>query len=248
MHSRTLALSAALGVAVVPGAAPPAGAEGVQQVLVPRAHGVSGSYGVLGSYGVRGDTAGAAELLDRVKECAQISRGAYHEDANAPADVPVCEKKGAVFWKADMDIDCDGQRTERCNATTDPHFLAQTAFRQSDGRPLNAEKLPFVVVPGAGDLWKPSASGIGGGGVVAVIHGGRVRYGVVGDTGPTRIIGEASYAMARSLGVDPDPRTGGVDSGVTYILFKDSRVDPIEDHGAAVTLGESLARKFLKEN
>lgn len=37
-------------------------------------------------------------------------------------------------------------------------------------------------------------------------------------------------------------------SGVTYILFKDSVVSPIESHGAAVTAGESLAKEFLRNN
>lgn len=81
--------------------------------------------------------------------------------------------------------------------------------------------------------------------MAAVIHDGKVRYAVVGDTGPTGIIGEASYAAAVALGIDPDPRTGGTASGVTYILFKNSEATPIESAGAAVTEGEALARKFV---
>ena len=41
-----------------------------------------------------------------------------------------------------------------------------------------------------------------------------------GDTGPENIIGEASYAIAKTLGINPDPAVGGADSGVTYIVFK----------------------------
>ena len=54
----------------------------------------------------------------------------------------VTDANGAVFWKADMDIDCDGQRTSQCNENTDCCFQADTAFHQSDGKPLNAAKLP----------------------------------------------------------------------------------------------------------
>ncbi|MEO3974527.1 glycoside hydrolase family 75 protein [Streptomyces sp. CAU 1734] len=190
----------------------------------------------------------AAELLAEVTECRQISRGRYRRDMHRKADVPVCGKNGAVFWKADLDIDCDGRPGIRCNAATDPYFGSSTAYTQSDGRPLKAEKLPFIVVPSPSRIWRYPESGIRGGGVVAVVHGGRVRYGVVGDTGPAGVIGEASYAMAESLGIDPDPRTGGAASGVTYILFRDSRVRPIESHATAVALGERLARKFLREN
>jgi hypothetical protein len=79
-----------------------------------------------------------------------------------------------------------------------------------------------------------------------VIHGDRVRYAVVGDTGPRDIIGEASYAAAEALGIDPDPHTGGTPSGVTYIVFKNSRVEPIEDRAAATLTGERLARQFAR--
>jgi hypothetical protein len=72
-----------------------------------------------------------------------------------------------------------------------------------------------------------------------------VQYAVVGDTGPYDLIGEASYATARGLGISADPSTGGVSSGVTYIVFKNSRVDPVEDHTAAVAEGERLARLFV---
>lgn len=53
----------------------------------------------------------------------------------------------------------------------------------------------------------------------------------------------ASTARTRP---DPDPGSGGAPSGVTYILFKDSRVSPIEDHGAAVRTGRALAEEFVR--
>jgi hypothetical protein len=85
-----------------------------------------------------------------------------------------------------------------------------------------------------------------GGSVAAVVHGDRVQYGVVGDVGPDDIIGEASYATAVGLGIRPDPHGGGTPSGVTYIVFKDSEVKPIQDRAAAVATGERLARLFVR--
>ncbi|WP_434587598.1 glycoside hydrolase family 75 protein [Streptomyces sp. A5-4] len=191
---------------------------------------------------------GADALLAKVRSCSQISKGRYRSDEGAKADVPVCGKNGAVFFKADMDIDCDGQVTARCNKKTDRWFQDTTAFQQSDGKPLNSEKLPFVVVPGVSGIWNHRASGIRGGAVAAVVYRGRVRYAVVGDTGPSRIIGEASYAAARSLGIDPHPANGGTASGVTYILFKNSKVSPIESGSAAIARGEALAKQFIRNN
>ncbi|MEV2215573.1 glycoside hydrolase family 75 protein [Streptomyces sp. NPDC050997] len=193
-------------------------------------------------------TVSAADLLAKVTSCSQISNGKYQTDDDTSATIPVCGKNGAVFWKADMDIDCDGQRTSKCNENTDPWYQDDTAFHQSNGAPLKADSLPYVVVPSSSSIWNYAGAGIKGGGVVAVIYNNKVEYAVVGDTGPTQIIGEASYATAQALGINPDPATGGTDSGVTYILFKNSQVSPIENHGAAVTLGDRLAQQFLRDN
>jgi hypothetical protein len=190
----------------------------------------------------------AAGLLAKVRECAPVSRGRYRSDNGAPANIPVCGTQDAVFWKADMDIDCDGRPGPRCNSRTDPYFAASTAYAQSDGRPLSAERLPFIVVPAPSGIWDYRDHGIGGGSVVAVVYRDRVSYAVVGDTGPQGIIGEASYATAEALGIRPDPHGGGAPSGVTYIVFKNTKVSPIEDHAAAVTTGERAAKRFIDGN
>ncbi|MFF4272329.1 glycoside hydrolase family 75 protein [Streptomyces sp. NPDC001536] len=188
----------------------------------------------------------AADLLAKVRDCTQVSHGRYRSDDGRPATIPVCGTREAVFWKADMDIDCDGQPGLRCNRGTDPVFTDATAYQQSDGRQLNAERLPYIVVPTPSPIWDYRASGVRGGSVAAVIYQDRVQYAVVGDVGPREIIGEASYASAEALGIRPDPRGGGTDSGVTYIVFKDSQVKPIEDHAAAIATGERLARLFVR--
>lgn len=188
----------------------------------------------------------AADLLAKVRDCTPVSRGRYRSDDGERATIPVCGSKEAVYWKADLDIDCDGQAGARCNARTDPLFSSMTAFQQSDGRYLNAEQLPYIVVPAASALWNHRDHGIRGGSVAAVVYRDRVQYAVVGDVGPHDIIGEASYATAKGLGIRTDPRGGGTDAGVTYIVFKDSQVKPIEDHAAAVETGQRLARLFVR--
>ncbi|MBL1083840.1 glycoside hydrolase family 75 protein [Streptomyces actinomycinicus] len=231
MRLRTLTLAAASGSALLAAGLLPAHASATPSPRSPQEGTVS-----------------AADLLAKVTTCAQISNGKYKTDDETSATIPVCGKNGAVFWKADMDVDCDGQRTTNCNEDRDPWYQDDTAFHQSDGRPLKAETLPYVVVPSTSSIWNYSGAGIKGGGVVAVVYNNKVEYAVVGDTGPTKIIGEASYATAKALGIDPDPETGGTDSGVTYILFKNSKVSPIESHSAAVSLGDQLARQFLANN
>ncbi|MCX4878675.1 MULTISPECIES: glycoside hydrolase family 75 protein [unclassified Streptomyces] len=189
----------------------------------------------------------AASLLAKVRDCTQVSHGRFRGDAGKPATIPVCGTRRAVFWKADMDIDCDGQPGPRCNRRSDPQFSRATAFQQSDGRHLSAERLPYIVVPAASRIWNPRDYGVRGGSVVAVVYRDRVQYAVVGDIGPRDTIGEASYATAKGLGIAPAPRSGGTPSGVTYIVFKYSQAEPIESHEAAVTAGRRLARQFVQD-
>src|SRR5437763_13381616 len=131
----------------------------------------------------------ASQLLAKTSSCHQISNGKYKTDEDVSGrTVAICDANGAVFWKADMDIDCDGQRTTQCNENTDCCFQADTAFHQSNGQPLNAAQLPYVVVPSPSSTWDYRKFGIAGAGVVAVIFNDQVTYAVVGDTGPTDII------------------------------------------------------------
>lgn len=190
----------------------------------------------------------AEQLLALLEPCRQISNGLYQTDHDTLPTVPVCQLTGAVFWKADLDIDCDGLLTDICNANTDPWFQPDTTAHTSAGQPLDASTLPFVVIPGESSVFHYSDYGITVGSVVAVVYDDTVQYGVVGDTGPPNIIGEGSYALARNLGIDPDPDTGGVDSGVTYIVFQNSSVSPIDDHFQAARMGAQLANKLLQQN
>lgn len=188
----------------------------------------------------------AAQLLEAIAAC-QVIGGPYAADVGDTANIDVCGTDLAVYWTADMDIDCDGKMSAQCNATTDSSYQSQTAASDSLGDPLDAATLPFVVLPTPSVRWDYRSYAIGMRTVVAVIYQDQVVYGVAGDTGPTSIIGEASYAMADALGIDPDPSTGGTDGPVAYIAFTgmESRVDVIEDHAAATTLGIARAKALL---
>lgn len=190
----------------------------------------------------------AAQLLAKTASCQQISNGEYATDDGAAPTIPVCQSGSAVFFTADMDVDCDGVRTDQCNENTDCCFYNDTAFHTSTDQPLNAAQLPYIVLPQPTGTWNYENSGIQGGSVVAVVYNNQVEYAVVGDTGPTDIIGESSYATASALGINPDPKNGGTDGPVTYIVFPHTSVDPIENHDAAVSLGESAASQFVGGN
>lgn len=200
-----------------------------------------------GTVGDAGDP--IAQLLALTSTCTkQVSSGLLALNAGDTPTVAVCGLTGALFWKADMDIDCDGKMTAQCSTKTDPDYQNSTAAVDSKGNPLDAASLPYVVVPGKSAKFDAAAAGLSKGAVILVVYKNKLAYTVYGDVGPSADIGEASYATASELGIDPDPSSGGVDGAdVLYVAFTGSGsiVKPIEDHAVAVTLGKAKLTALL---
>jgi hypothetical protein len=188
----------------------------------------------------------AWELRARMASCLRVSNSLYKLDADSPsATVPVCAHGSAVFWKADLDVTCSGKAssTSPCDPN-DPDFVPDTFCHDSTGQPLDAANLPFIVVPSPSPIWDYRAAHVTCGSIVAVIVKDQVFYAVVGNTGPAPVIGAASYATAKGLGV-ADPNAAGIDSGVTYLVFEAPNPNRIENHTGAVTSGQQFARDFV---
>jgi len=169
----------------------------------------------------------------------------FATDKGGAATIPICKLDGALWWTADMDIDCDGGQSAECKA--DPYYQPETATVDSRGKPLDASTLPFVVVPKRSNGFDPRAQGLVMGSVVAVLYKGKIEYGILGDVGPAGIIGEASYAMARRLGIPSSPISGGVDGGVTYVVFTGPAavVTKKEDAAEATRIGQARAQELI---
>jgi hypothetical protein len=121
----------------------------------------------------------------------------------------------ATFWTADMDIDCDGRETPFCNKKTDPDFQGQL----SCGTDIAADETPYFVIP-IGSPANSRKRGIQIGQIAAILYKERVAYAMfLDECGISSLIGEASCATARLLGINPDPKNGGTDEPVTYIVF-----------------------------
>ena len=170
----------------------------------------------------------------------------FRMDAEKPKTVSMYSLTNAIFWTADMDIDCDGRETRACNKKTDPWFQNQL----SCGTDIAADETPYFVIP----IGKPANAkkrGIEIGQVAAILYKNQVAYAVfLDECGDPTLIGEASCATAKLLGVDPDPKTGGTDEPVTYIVFTGSSgriTDPKDyaNHPRAVEIGVKCAHELL---
>lgn len=170
----------------------------------------------------------------------------FSQNGGSTADIPMCQLDGAIFWKADFDIDCDGGTSENCHA--DPYYQASTSGVDSKGKYLNASTLPYVVLPLDSDTFKSAKHGLSLGSVVAVIYKDVMAYAVIGDRGPRAAIGEGSEYLAEILGMDTNSRWGGVEGkAVTYIAFTgaDGKSSPLEDHDAARAVGRRQANRLV---
>lgn len=190
----------------------------------------------------------ASELLALTQSCTQLTgTSKFATDSGGSATIPMCSLTGAIWFKADMDIDCDGGSEASC--TKDPYYQTSTSCVDSGGDYLDASKLPFVVLPLDSNGFTMSSYGIKCGSVVAVIYGDQLEYAVVGDRGPKGVVGEGSYALAELFGINPDPISGGTSSGVTYMVFTEGAVaSPIESTSAAASVGEQEALQLLADN
>ena len=104
------------------------------------------------------------------------------------------------------------------------YYISQTSLQDKNrtitdpARYVNSIEVPYVVLPqGLG-----VGVEIGDLGMVINLETG-VRAAVIyADVGPCGKIGEGSIALAKALGINPDPKNGGTRSGIAYIMFPGS--------------------------
>jgi hypothetical protein len=199
--------------------------------------------------GNEGDVA-AADLLALTNHGVLIkeTENQFRMDMDKPKNVSMFNLTNATFWTADMDIDSDGRETPLCNTQRDPWHQNEI----SCGTDIAADQTPYFVIP----IGKPAdyqKRGIEIGQVAAIIYSNQVAYAVfLDECGNRTLIGEASIATAKLLGVDPDPKTGGTDDPVTYIVFtgESGRItDPNDytNHAMAVDIGNKCAQQLLSQ-
>jgi hypothetical protein len=187
----------------------------------------------------------AAALLAKVSGCTPASNGKYGTDEGGAATVSICKTGNAYHWTSDMDIDCDGITTAHCSHSTDPAYYNETSFQTSTGSFFTADVTHYFVIPLPSSRFNYTSAGIKPGNVGAVIYNNKVVYAVFADEGPDDIIGEASYATAQALGIDPNPATGGTAGPVTFIVFTGTVPSPVENNTVIDQVGANAAGAFV---
>lgn len=102
-------------------------------------------------------------------------------------------------------------------------YQPTTSFQFTDGSQIDADQIPYVVLPrdknAAGEWASPDNvsgnpfhdAGIKRGDYVKLTNpmNGKSVYAIYGENGPQNQVGEISMAAARALGIDPSPTKGG---------------------------------------
>ncbi|GME64100.1 uncharacterized protein LTHEOB_7439 [Neofusicoccum parvum] len=155
---------------------------------------------------------------------------AYCSDIQGGAIFLHSQANGGQY--ADMDIDCDGANLGSGDCANDPTGQSMTAFqdtvRQYGIDDLDANVHLYVVFGNTDPAFDPQEHGMEPLGVMAVVCGGKLHYGVWGDTNGANTVGEASIALAQ-LCFPNDGLTGDNGHGekdVLYIGFTGSGTVP----------------------
>ena len=147
----------------------------------------------------------------------------YHPDDSEALDYLDNAGQPGNWWG----IYCDSSGQPVVQSIYHPapgYYISTTALvvpQQPDDHPdryIDSERYPFIVIPGSfGQGWK-----LGDVGMCFNQRTGDTMYAATADIGPANHIGEVSMLLARCLGLDHNPKSGGCDSGIVYLVFPGS--------------------------
>lgn len=120
-----------------------------------------------------------------------------------------------VYVRAGMAVDADGSPRAR---QIDPSGQVNTSMRYADNRSVNAEVVPYMVLPGG--AYQRFGVQLGDMALVRNTDNGRMAIAVFADVGPRNKIGEGSIELARELGLNPSPTRGGTNkNSIEYLVL-----------------------------
>jgi hypothetical protein len=178
----------------------------------------------------------AAEVLAGVQQnstsATQVNTKPHINTMTRAMNVNVYQPAPGVYsYTSSMAIDDDGSDPD-----PDPDHQGDTTFQDSAGKQLAAHHVPFYVL--GDDCWDRKTPcphffykehGMSGRQFALMFYKGQVIGSIFGDTqtannqttsdNDSRELGEASVKAASLLGIPSSGTTGGVDNGVTVVMF-----------------------------
>lgn len=98
-------------------------------------------------------------------------------------------------------------------------FDAGNLNERDPRRFVDSVKVPYIVLPTVA----LRHAKLGDFATVVNLRNGKVAGAIVADESGRGVpMGEGSIALAKALGIDSDPRTGGIEHGVAYVIYAGS--------------------------
>lgn len=181
----------------------------------------------------------AAEVLAGVKKNStsanKVNSKPHINTMTRSQNVNVYQVASGVYaYSSSLAVDDDGSDPD-----SDPDHQDQTTFQDSNGKQLAAHHVPFYVL--GDDCWDRKSPcphffykehNIKGRQFALMFYKSKVIGAIFGDTqtgndqttsdNDSRELGEASVKAASLLGIPSSGTTGGVDNGVTVVIFSGS--------------------------
>ncbi len=92
-----------------------------------------------------------------------------------------------------------------------------TKERTNPRRYVDSQVIPYIVLPSP--VMKEGGAKLGDFAFVINRKNGKLSHAIIADIGPKDKLGEGSIALAETLGIPSNPRRGGTDGGVIYVVF-----------------------------
>lgn len=163
---------------------------------------------------------GLGSIADALPRAEPVNQAFLHPPAIL-ARVPRPSGPPMLMFDFALELDTDGFPGDSRN----PNWQPNTSLRYGNGTPLDANRVPYLVLP-LPRSW-PGQFGISLGDYAAVLFEGRVAFAVFGDQGPPRKLGEASLELLRRLGQERLRPNGsvilaGIRPGAVTLVFPGS--------------------------
>ncbi|MBS1954340.1 MAG: hypothetical protein JST89_09140 [Cyanobacteria bacterium SZAS-4] len=120
-----------------------------------------------------------------------------------------------IYLRSGMTVDADGSPRAR---QIDPDGQLNTSMRYADNKSVNAEVVPYMVLPGG--AYQKYGVQLGDMVLVRNTDNGRMAVAVFADVGPRNKTGEGSMELAREMGLNPSPTKGGTSkASIEYLVL-----------------------------
>jgi hypothetical protein len=149
----------------------------------------------------------------------------YHPDDSQGLDYLANAGSSGEWWGIYAPPDGTGKPVQQSIYHPAPGYYISTTALEDPSQPedhpdryIDSERYPFCVAPGNfGEGWQ-----LGDVGFCLNTKTQNNMYCATCDIGPTNHIGEVSMLLAKCLGLSSDPKKGGVESGIVYVMFPGS--------------------------